>query len=121
MPGLAEEPRPSGCHAVSTSTAHATVIPLRASLRAPHPSASGCTDRRAGTQSERDVAAFWEQIYTQQGRTLADTATADAHRITAATIGLLLEGARADGVIDDEQAQYLAALTIEAVRAPDFL
>ncbi|WP_435058404.1 hypothetical protein [Streptomyces sp. bgisy060] len=121
MPGLAEEPHPSGSYASSASAAHATVIPLRGSLQAPHPSASRSADLSSATQNERDVAAFWERIYSQQGRTLADAATAEAHRITAATIGLLIEGARADGVINDEQAQYLGALTIEAVRAPDFL
>lgn len=120
MPGLAEESHPSGSLA-PTSPTNATVIPFRRSFGAPHPSVSGSSDRSACAQKERDVAAFWEQIYTQQGRTLGDTATADAHRITAATIGLLIEGARAEGVLDDEQAQYLAALTIEAVRAPDFL
>ncbi|PZT71432.1 hypothetical protein [Streptomyces sp. AC1-42T] len=121
MSGLAEESQPSGSHAVPTSPAHATVIPLRRTFGAPHPSASGA-DRQAGAPNERtDIAAFWEKIFTQQGRTLADTATADAHRITAATIGLLIEGARAEGVLDDDQAEYLSTLTVEAVRAPDFL
>ncbi|MFH8295094.1 hypothetical protein [Streptomyces sp. NPDC018059] len=122
MPGLAEESHPSGSHACSTtSSSGATVIPLRGSLKTPHPAASGNTGPSTTSQNECEVAAFWERIYAQQGRTLADTATADAHRITAATIGLLIEGAHADGVINDAQAQYLGALTIEAVRAPDSL
>ncbi|MDJ0466111.1 hypothetical protein [Streptomyces sp. H27-C3] len=100
--------------------AHATVIQLRSGLKAAHPAAAPSLDPSAG-QSDRDAAGFWERIYAQQGRTLADEATADAHRITSATMGLLIEGARADGVINDEQARYLGALTIEAVRAPDFL
>lgn len=120
MPGLAE-PHPSGGHASSTTTVNATVIPFRTSLSASHPSASCRAAPTAGSDDERKVAAFWEQIYTQQGHTLTDAGTADVHRIASATIGLLIEGARADGVINDEQAQYLGALTIEAVRAPDFL
>ncbi|WP_282792951.1 hypothetical protein [Streptomyces sp. CC224B] len=100
---------------------HATVIPLHGKLSTSRSAASRSAGPPAPPQHEREVAAFWEKIYTQQGRTLADAATADAHRITAATLGLLIEGARADGVITDEQAQYLGALTVEAVRAPDFL
>jgi hypothetical protein len=89
----------------------APVIPIRGRLSSPDPS----------SDSGHGIAVFWEQIFAQQGFSLKDPATAAAHRTTAATLGLLLEGARAEGVINDAQAQYLVTLTEEAVRAPDFL
>ncbi|WP_198274947.1 hypothetical protein [Streptomyces javensis] len=90
---------------------NATVIPLR-------PAAPASAEEPVGDQQ---VAAFWEGIFLRQGRTLRDPSTAECHRITAATFGLLINGARDQGVLSEDQAEYLAKLAVEAVRAPDFL
>ncbi|MCF1592427.1 MULTISPECIES: hypothetical protein [Streptomyces] len=89
----------------------AAVIPLR-------PVASAGGD---GRPTDLQVAAWWEKIFGDMGRTLTDPATAEAHRITAAGFGLLIDGARAAGVLSDSQATYLSGLAVEAVRAPDFV
>ncbi|MDX3165965.1 hypothetical protein PV516_19445 [Streptomyces scabiei] len=87
------------------------MIPLRPGL------AGGET----GSPTDTQVAAWWQKIYGDMGRTLCDPATAEAHRITAAGFGLLIDGARASGVLSESQATYLSGLAVEAVRAPDFL
>ncbi|TQE33127.1 hypothetical protein [Streptomyces ipomoeae] len=110
MVGLARNSDPGDPSTVPS--APAPVIPLHGRLKTAEPSVGA---------GDRDVAMFWEQIFGQQGRSLADPATAEAHRITAATLGLLIEGARAEGVINEAQAAYLGALTVEAVQAPDRL
>ncbi|MFF4409734.1 hypothetical protein [Streptomyces sp. NPDC001404] len=81
----------------------------------------GVSRPAAAQSADHQVAAFWESIFAQQGQTLRNPATAEAHRITAATFGLLIDGALAQGVLTEEQAAYLSGLAVEAVRAPDFL
>ncbi|MCZ0983887.1 hypothetical protein O1L60_44800 [Streptomyces diastatochromogenes] len=67
------------------------------------------------------MAAWWEKIFQDMGRTLTEAQTAEAHRITSAGFGLLIDGARAAGVLTDSQASYLSGMAVEAVRAPDFV
>ncbi|MER5302189.1 hypothetical protein ABT039_22400 [Streptomyces lasiicapitis] len=101
----------SGGDGGRSASADANVIPLRPGM------VGGGDD----SPTEPQVAAWWEQCYAQMGRTLTDGETADAHRITAAGFGLLIDGARASGVLSESQAAYLSGLAVEAVRAPDFL
>ncbi|MFI8085972.1 hypothetical protein ACIF6L_34920 [Kitasatospora sp. NPDC086009] len=102
MPGLAPEPDHEFV---------ATVTPLRRRTG------------RVGTVStdQGTAAEFWEQIYTQQGRTLKDIGTADPHRIALATFALLLDGAEAAGEVAADAATYLRGLLIEGIQAPDQL
>ncbi|MFD5882570.1 hypothetical protein [Streptomyces yangpuensis] len=74
-----------------------------------------------GTPTDHQVAAWWESTFRKMGRTLTDEPTAEVHRITAAAFALLIDGARASGVLSDSQAGYLADLAVEAIRAPDFV
>lgn len=111
-PSLAARNEPGGEHGVTGSApTQATVIPLR-------PGNAGTGDEQV---TDHQVAAWWESVFVRQGRTLADEATAEVHRITAATFGLLIDGARAQGMLSEEQAAYMSGLAVEAVRAPDFL
>lgn len=112
-PSLAARDEPGGEHGGVTrsASADATVIPLR----------PGITADAHGNPTDPQVAAWWEKIYRDMGRTLTDEDTAEAHRITAAAFGLLIDGARAAGVLSESQAGYLSGMAVEAVRAPDFL
>ncbi|WP_435245184.1 hypothetical protein [Streptomyces tendae] len=92
----------------------ADVIPLRRDLAADGLAApSGVTDSQ--------VASWWEKVFRDMNRTLTDEQTAEAHRITSAGFGLLIDGARTAGVLTEAQAAYLSGLAVEAVRAPDFV
>lgn len=110
-PSLATRDDSGGESPVRSSAAEATVIPLR----------SGLTASADGSMTDQQVAAWWESVFQKMGRTLADERTAEAHRVTAAGFGLLIEGARAAGVLSESQAKYLSEMAVEAVRAPDHL
>jgi len=103
MPGLRRH------HSPDSVPGGATVTPLRSVLA----TETGPAHRQS------ESARFWEAIFVQQGRTLSDPGTAETHRITAATFGLLFEGARTEGVLTDQAAAYLSSLAEAAVRAPD--
>jgi hypothetical protein len=116
MPGLAHDSGSPGGRSLRP-TSGATVVHLR---RIPPEGASApASSVRAFGNS--DAAAFWERIFQGQGRSLADPDTAQVHQITAATIGLLIDGAHADGRLDHETAVYLTGLVGDAVRAPQNL
>ncbi|MEU3399413.1 hypothetical protein [Streptomyces filamentosus] len=110
-PSLAARDEHGGEHPIRSSAAEATVIPLR----------TGLAVSRDGSMTDQQVAAWWESVFQNMGRTLGDERTAEAHRVTAAGFGLLIEGARAAGVLSEPQAQYLSEMAVEAVRAPDHL
>ncbi|MFD4397260.1 hypothetical protein [Kitasatospora sp. NPDC058478] len=80
--------------------------------------------RRSGGGSagvEGTAAEYWEAVYRQQGRTLRDGSTADAHRTALATVALLLDGAEAEGEVPPAAAAYLKGLLIEGIQVPDQL
>ncbi|MFJ2752758.1 hypothetical protein [Streptomyces sp. NPDC087297] len=110
-PSLAARNEPSGDRrgVIRSAATDNTVVPLRPTLAGD------------GSTTDHQVAAWWESMFLKMGRTLTDEPTAEAHRITAAAFGLLIDGARASGVIDDSQASYLAGMAVEAIRAPDFV
>ncbi|MFF2571150.1 hypothetical protein [Streptomyces sp. NPDC058084] len=109
-PSLARD-EPGGERHPIRPVSGADVIPLRPSLPASVPS----------SLTDQQVAAWWESIFQDMGRTLTDEQTAEAHRVTSAGFGLLIDGARAAGVLTESQAEYLSAMAVEAVRAPDFV
>ncbi|WP_333745534.1 hypothetical protein [Streptomyces sp. IBSBF 2950] len=112
-PSLAarDEPGEEERGVIRAAAAEAAVIPLRPAMNS----------REAGSPTDPQVAAWWEKIYGDMGRTLKDPDTAEAHRITSAGFGLLIDGARAAGMLSESQATYLSGLAVEAVRAPDFV
>lgn len=110
-PSLAARNEPSGDSRglLRSAATDNTVVPLRPTLAGD------------GSTTDHQVADWWEKMFVQMGHTLTDESTAEVHRITAAAFGLLIDGARASGVLDDSQACYLSGLAVEAIRAPDFL
>ncbi|MFD6534881.1 hypothetical protein [Streptomyces goshikiensis] len=110
-PSLAARNEPSGDPrgVIRSAATDNTVVPLRPTLASD------------GSTTDHQVAAWWEMMFSRMGHTLTDLPTAEAHRITAAAFGLLIDGARASGILDDFQAGYLSGMAVEAIRAPDFV
>ena len=70
---------------------------------------------------ERAVAEQVEKAFNASGRTLSDDDTAAAYLITLGVVQHTLNGAAANGMIDDEQRNGLAALFAGMTEAPRYV
>lgn len=68
-----------------------------------------------------DVAAYWQTMYTGAGLSLADPATAAAHRATIKGLRILVDAARHTGSLDEAAAGYVTQLLAEAEATPDLV
>ncbi|NJA56711.1 hypothetical protein [Streptomyces sp. NEAU-H3] len=68
-----------------------------------------------------ELARRIEAIFLGYGRTLTDTDDAEGYEIAMGIVLVMLDGARARGVIDDAQHAELTATFEETKRAPRHL
>lgn len=92
----------------------------------PVPPVGGSAAYQPGASSEPDqslagLAVTVEAMFKARGRTLTDKAAAESYRITLDAVGLMLAGARAQGVLTEQAHTNLAGLLDGMRNAPELL
>lgn len=78
-------------------------------------------DPNAELSPHQQLAARIERVFSDHGRSLTDEDTAQAFLITLGQIRLILDGARHQGVLGEDQHRELAAMVEGLMTAPGLL
>ena len=103
----------------------APVVPLSKATRPPRPTSS--ERKRVPAQPTGEVspqqrlAATLEAVFARHRRSLTDVSTAEAFLITLGEVRRLLDGAREQGQLDDDQHHTLDAMLQGMEGAPGLL
>lgn len=111
-------PGPDPRHPVTVIPFHSASRPPRRTLRRERTTAVPPDPELDAAQR---LAATLEDLFSRHGRSLTDDDTAEDYRITLGAVRSMLEGAREQGVLDDEQHQDMDAMIAGMLDAPGLL
>lgn len=111
-------------HGPNHAARPAAVIPIHTASRpqrhTPRRRTTAVPSEPALTPEQR-LAASIEEIFARHGRSLTDDDTAEDYRIALGAVRSMLQGAREQGVLNDEQHQNLDAMIVGMLNSPTLL
>ncbi|MFC7794569.1 VCBS domain-containing protein [Streptomyces cinereoruber] len=97
------------------------VIHLADRLRRRQPNPTAPAPQPVPDDPALELALTVEAAFLGAGQSLTDPATAQTYDTTLQTVLLLVDGAHAQAVVDDEQWQALRGMLSEMKRAPELI